>query len=46
MINQIMYMDDIQLSEKKWKKFWDPDTNNKDIQTGYRNLLVKNVIWW
>ena len=30
-------MDDIKVSTKKWKRTGNPNTNNKNIQPGYRN---------
>ena len=32
-----MYMHDIKLFAKKWKRIRDSNTNNKNIQPGYRN---------
>ena len=36
-INNLMTMDDIKVFAKKWKRTYDPDTNNKNVQLGYRN---------
>ena len=34
-----MYMDDTMLFAKKWKRIVDTDTNDENIQTGYRNEM-------
>ena len=34
-----MYMDDIKGFAKKWKRPRAPDTNNKNILSGYRNRI-------
>ena len=38
-INHLMYMDDIKPLAKKWKRNGHSDTNNKNIQRGYRNVI-------
>ena len=44
-IYHLIYMDNIKLLEKN-EKIWDPDTNNKNIQPGYRNGIWHRKMYY